>query len=125
MKVRAITDKKEGETGLFDWVFCRGLTAYKTAQPAIIQDIKTALYEFQNDCYFALDSGIDWLTRLGYHSQKDLLDRDVQSIINDRYGVLSIANFNSNVVGRSYQMNCDVYTIYSQDTYRLSYSTEI
>lgn len=125
MKVRAVRPKTEGETGIYDWVFCRGYTAYKDKQLAIIQDIQTALYEFTNDCYWALDSGIDWLTRLGYHNQKDMLDNDIQEVINNRLGVLSVSNFQSNVNGRAYSCSCDVYTIYSTQSYQLNFSTEI
>lgn len=125
MKVRAVLPRQEGETGIYDWVFFRGYSAYKDQQSALIQDIQTALYEFSNDCYWALDNGIDWLTRLGYHNQKNALDSDIYNCINNREGVLSISNFTSNVLERAYSCSCEVYTIYTKDSYPLTFSMEI
>lgn len=125
MIVRTAKKIANAESGLYDWVFMRGYSAYKTEQNAIMQDIETALYEFQNDCYWALDNGIDWLTRLGYHNQKKLLDNDVQNTINNRYGVLQLSDFQSNVIGREYSCKCNVYTIYSTESIPVNYTIEV
>ena len=122
MLIRAVHKDNENHK---EWVFCRGLSAYKTGQKAIEQDIETALYEFTNDCYFALNNGINWLVRLGYHNQKELLDSDIYNTIENRYGVLSISYFTSNVYNRAYQCNCKVYTIFSEDFIDLNFSIEV
>lgn len=123
MLVRQV--KKSTTGGLHEWVFCRGKTAYIKEQNAIKQDILTALYCFTNDCYYDLDFGIDWLTRLGYKNQKELLDEDIQRIINNRAGVLQIQNFMSTLSGREYSCSCQVITEYSENYIDLEFSNEV
>lgn len=123
MLVRAI--KNNEDMAQRAWVFCRGLSAYKKEQTAISQIIKSSLLEFQNDCYFALQNGIDWLTRLGAKNQKELLDGDIQNIIQNCWGVLSVQNFQSSVMERAYSCSCDVYTVFSQDAYTFNFSNSI
>ena len=123
MLVRAI--KNNEDMAQRAWVFCRGLSAYKKEQTAISQIIKSSLLEFQNDCYFALQNGIDWLTRLGSKNQKELLDGDIQNIIQNCWGVLSVQNFQSSVMERAYSCSCDVYTVFSQDAYTFNFSNSI
>ena len=112
MQVRAI--KKDNE-GYSEWLFGHSFADYRTQQNQIMQDIYTALYEWKYDCFFALENGIDWYTRLGSKNQKELLDQDVYDCIEGRIGVLSVFDFNSDVVGRHYTCNCKVYTDYSGD----------
>lgn len=123
MLVRAISNNQDSSSR--EWVFCRGLTAYKNSQKAIEQDIKSALLEFKNDCFFALQNGIDWLTRLGATNQKELLDSDIVKTIQNRYGVLSVYDFQSIVTDRSYSCSCNVYTIYSEDAYLFEFTQGI
>ena len=107
------------------WVFCRGYSAYKNEKPAIAQIINSSLLEFQNDCYFALQNGIDWITRLGAKNQKSLLDNDIQNIIQNCWGVLSVQDFQSLVIERSYSCTCNVYTVFSEDAYSFNFSNSI
>lgn len=123
MLVRRI--KKSTDGGLHEWVYCRGLSSYVGQQEAIKQDILTSLYCFTNDCFFDLNFGIDWLTRLGFKNQKDLLDADIQRIINEREGVLQVADFQSSLTGRNYSCSCKVFTQYSQDFIDLDFSNEV
>lgn len=101
--------------GRYEWDFGHSLTSYKKEQKQIEQDITSALLEFTDDCFWALNHGIDWTTRMGYKNQKELLDKDIYNVIVNRYGVLSVTNFESSVVERTYACQCEVYTIYSQD----------
>jgi hypothetical protein len=119
MLVRAMIKNNDGTE---DWDFGRGYGSYRTNQNAIEQDIYTALNEWQNDCFFALDSGIDWQTRLGYKNQKALLDVDIQDLVSNRTGVILLDNFTSTLEGRYYYCSMDVYTIYSTDAINLTYS---
>lgn len=48
-----------------DWLFGFGKQSYFTKQQAIVADIGTSLKMFLNDCFFALDVGIDWWNLLG------------------------------------------------------------
>jgi hypothetical protein len=119
MLVRAMIKNNDGTE---DWDFGRGYGSYRTNQSAIEQDIYTALNEWQNDCFFALDSGIDWQTRLGYKNQKALLDVDIQDLVSNRTGVILLDNFTSTLEGRYYYCSMDVYTIYSTEAINLTYS---
>ena len=110
MQVRSI--KKDSE-GYEEWLFGHSLADYRTQQDQIMQDIYTALYEWKYDCFFALDNGIDWYTRLGNKGQKELLDQDILDVIQNRNGVLSVLDFNSNIEGRHYTCQCTVMTEYS------------
>lgn len=123
MLVRVIKNNEDMSKRV--WVFCRGYSAYKNKQPAIAQIVKSSLLEFKNDCYFALQSGIDWVTRLGAKNQKDLLDNDVQRIIQNRWGVLSVQNFQSSIVERAYSSTCNIYTVFSEDAYSFNFSNSI
>ena len=123
MITRAIKNNQDSSRRV--WVFCRGLSAYKKEQKSIEQDIKSALLEFKNDCFWALQNGIDWLTRLGSKNQKELLDNDIVSTIQNRFGVISVQDFQSNVLERSYSCQCNVYTIFSQDSFLCTFSTSI
>lgn len=122
MKTRAV---KEIQYGRYEWVFCRGLSAYKSGQASIEQDIRSSLLEFENDAFWALQNGIDWVTRLGYPNQKELLDNDIINTIQGRYGVLGIDEFQSVVVDRAYTATCNVYTIFSQSPIPFTFSNSI
>lgn len=117
MKIRNV-DKS------FDWTFGQSTTNYVTEAYAVAIDIKMRLQEWQNDCFFNLPKGIDWLTRLGTHNQKDLLDNDIQNVVLGTTGVLNIANFTSSVKGRRYTCKFDVYQAYSTDVLPITFDFE-
>ena len=123
MITRAIKNNQDSTRRV--WVFCRGLSAYKKEQKSIEQDIKSALLEFKYDCFWALQNGIDWLTRLGSKNQKELLDKDIQEIIQNRFGVVSVQDFYSNVTDRTYACQCNVFTIYTENSYLFTFSNSI
>ena len=110
MQVRSV---KKDDEGYEQWLFGHSFADYRTQQNQIMQDIYTALYEWKYDCFFALENGIDWYTRLGSKNQKELLDFDVLNTIQNRVGVLSVYDFESNVIGRHYTCSCKVMTEYS------------
>jgi len=99
-----------------DWEFGKGLSSYKRDQKAIILDIETKLREWQTDCFFAQNSGIDWKTRLSTTNQKALLDNDIRRLLVGVEGVLKINSFDSVLTGRDYTANYNITTIYSSNT---------
>lgn len=123
MLVRAISNNEDSSAR--EWVFCRGLSAYKNEQKAIEQDIKSALLEFKNDCFFALQNGIDWVTRIGRKNQQEQLDNDIITVIENRYGVVGVRDFQSVVLDRAYSCSCNVYTIFSEDAYLFEFTQGI
>lgn len=121
MKVRAV---EKNSSGSVEWRLGQGYTTYIDAQKAIEQDIYCALNEFKFDCFWDLNSGIDWRSRLGLKNQKQLLDNDVIEVIKSREGVLDVQDFVSYVNDRVYSCQCTVYTIYSEN-FNLTYSKEL
>lgn len=98
-----------------DWCFGNGNNDYATEAYAVGLDIKLRLQEWFNDCFFALDSGIDWRHRLGDYNQKLFLDGDVRTIAMTTNGVLDIADFQSRVDNRRYTCSFNVYQQFSLD----------
>ena len=119
MQVRAI---RKDEEGYSEWQFGHSLSDYKLEQNQIVQDIYTALYEWKYDCFFALQNGIDWYTRLGYKGQKPLLDNDIANVIQNRKGVLSVFDFTSTIEERHYYCSCKVFTEYSNMETNIEFS---
>ena len=64
-----------------DWVFGHGKSDYITGHAGVALNIKTKINEWKRDCFFNLQAGIAWRTRLGSKNQRQLLDTDVQNII--------------------------------------------
>lgn len=99
-----------------DWEFGRGLSSYKKEQDAIIQNLKTKLKEWKFDCFFAMNSGVDYKNRLSKTNQKPLLDQEIKSIIVATQGVTKLNSFNSNVENRAYKVTFNINTIYSKNS---------
>lgn len=100
----------------WDWSFGKGQSDYVRTIDAVALDVQMRLKEWYQDCFFNLQQGIAWDIRLGSHNQKDLLDQDIQQTAMDVEGMLNIFNFSSQVIGRKYSCQFDIYTIYSPDT---------
>ena len=98
-----------------DWRFGKGQSDYVVGAYAVGLDIKLRLQEWFDDCFFALDHGIPWQTRLGSFNQKLFLDDDIRRIARETTGVLDIINFESQVVDRRYTCSFDVYQQYSTE----------
>ena len=107
-----------------DWRFGKGLSDYVRDGYAVGLDIKLRIQEWYNDCFFDLQKGIDWETRLGYKNQKDLLDADIYTIASNVEGVLSIYDFNSMLDGRHYKCSFMVYQQYSTDSIPVRFDSE-
>ena len=52
-------------TGDNDWTFGKGTGSYLTGNNAIMANVRTSIYFFLNDCFFALGTGIDWWNLIG------------------------------------------------------------
>lgn len=105
-----------------EWLFGHSLADYRSKQSQIAQDIYTSLKSWKYDCFFALENGIDWYTRLGNKNQKELLDNDIIQTIQNRPGVLDLFDFNSNVNGRHYTCSCKVFTEYPENELNIEFS---
>lgn len=119
MLVRAIRKDSEGSS---EWCFGHSLSDYKKNQYQIAQDIYTALNEWKYDCFFAMENGIDWYTRMGKLGQKQYLDDDIIATISNRIGVISVINFTSILQDRNYSCNCGVYTEFTEEPITINFS---
>lgn len=119
MLVRAI---KKDSNGCSEWQFGHSFADYKTEQCQIAQDIYTALYEWKYNCFFALENGIDWHTRMGKTNQKERLDEDVINTIQNREGVISVYDFNSSLNDRNYVCTCSVFTEFSDESLTIDFT---
>jgi hypothetical protein len=76
-------------TGSGDWTFGQGRQNYLKNNDAIMRNIKSRLLSFKNDCFFALQDGVDWFTILGQKDQ-DLFLNEIRRVIIGSYGVVKI-----------------------------------
>lgn len=108
-----------------DWLFGFGQTNYVSGAYAVGLDVKLRLQEWLNDCFFALNKGIDWKHRLGSHNQKLFLDRDILKVAEETNGVIQIINFDSNLVGRKYTCSFGVVQQYSTELLPINFEMEV
>ena len=95
-----------------DWTYGAGKGSYLTDEAAIEQNIATCCREWLNDCFFAMDRGIDW-TNLLEHNQKDNLDQALRGVILSSYGVVGLNSLTLAFDGRAYSFTYNIDTIYS------------
>lgn len=72
-----------------DWQFGKGLANYAYNQQAVEENIQTRIKSWVGDCFFALDEGVDWKSRLDV-GQKINLQNELKAIILQSYGVVSV-----------------------------------
>jgi hypothetical protein len=96
-----------------DWVFGKGKNSYKTAQSAIMQDIKTKLLEWKGDCFFSQNSGIDWINRFD-KNQESNLEEEIRTLLIQCYGVVGVENVSVSLVDRVFSAQYTITTIFSQ-----------
>lgn len=78
-----------GITSLGDWTFGRGQNNYFLNENAISANIKTRLQAWTQDCFFDLQAGIDWSSRLDVGQQSALVE-EIKSNILKAFGVVGI-----------------------------------
>lgn len=108
MVVRAID-----ENG--DWAFGQGKQSYRSGVDEIKQMVRTRVLSFLNDCFFAMNEGIDWLNLLGKGSDlEEKLKRSVSLTILQTDGITKL---NSVELARNHKreliLTYSVNTIYS------------
>jgi hypothetical protein len=99
-----------------DWTFGKGKNNYVSDVQAIELDIKTAIYEWVNDCFFALKSGIAWNQRLDLN-QKNYLEQDLRKLILRRSGVTGLIDFSLSYdsIARKFSVAYTVSTIFNKN----------
>lgn len=106
MMVRALDSEN-------DWTFGQGLNDYKSANVAVVQNIKTRLNSFLGDCFFDQAAGINWFTLLGGKDELSL-NLAITGVILNTANVLSIVQLFSNLDNqRRFSVSYTVTTTYS------------
>lgn len=97
-----------------DWLFGKGRNDYNANNKAIEQSISTRLNSFLGDCFFSLDSGLDWFNLLGTKNQV-ALELAVRSTILNTSNVTAIVNLTINLESstRRITMQYTVETVYT------------
>lgn len=85
MRVRAID--ADG-----DWLFGDGFSNYRNNLDAIIQNLSTRLKSILGDCFFSIQSGLDWFNILG-QKDRSRIQLIVSSTILNTTGVTAITDF--------------------------------
>ena len=120
MKIRRIDS--EG-----DWDYGHSMSSYYVDNAQSVGlNIVTRLREWYRDCFFAMDKGIDYPTRLGSFNQKENLDNDIQNIILNSADVVDITSFESTYSRdtRAYTCKAQVLHIYSDEALPIYFNTE-
>lgn len=81
-----IIRKVDGEN---DWTFGKGLSNYAIEQLAVEENIKSRILSWGGDCFFALEEGVDWKSRLDV-GQADNLLQEIKSVILQSFGVVGV-----------------------------------
>jgi len=97
-----------------DWTFGHGKNNFLSGNAAIGLNIKTRLLSWVGDCFFSMNSGVDWVNRLGSKNQRTLLEGDIKRIIIASYGVTGITSFATVLNVRAFTANYSVNTIFSK-----------
>ena len=99
-----------------DWTFGQGLSNYISGNAGIGLNISTRLKSWLNDCFFAMNAGVDWKTRLGAKNQQSLLEADLKRIILSSFGVTGITAFSVSydAATRAFTVNYTINTIFSK-----------
>jgi hypothetical protein len=100
-----------------DWTFGLGKQNYLSGQDAIIQNIRTRLYEFFNNAFWNMEAGADWPRLLGTRGTKQEIILTCRAIILQSYGVNSVDSISVSYYGntRSIIILYNISTIYTSN----------
>lgn len=88
MTVRAIDNNG-------DWMFGRSMLDYKQDLEEVKQNILTSLRSWKGDCFFDLDTGIDWINYLGSYGRDKELKNDIIKVVGAVEGVVNIEKYDA------------------------------
>ena len=72
-----------------DWCYGKGVNDYLAGEAALEQNVKTRLQEWQNDCPFNMQAGIDYINLFG-KGQENNLTLAIKAVILQSEGVLGV-----------------------------------
>lgn len=97
-----------------DWLFGKGGQDYVSGNLAVAQLIQSNILMFLNDCFFAMDQGIDWFNLLGNKNQT-AISLAVNAAIINTTNVTSLVQSSINLArtARSLSIAYQVTTVYT------------
>lgn len=99
-----------------DWQFGKGKQSYVTGQQEIILNLETRILCFFKDCFFDMNSGIDWFNLLGNYNTREEIVTAVRATIVGTDGILKVNSVEYSIdENRNLQIKFDVATIYSRE----------
>jgi len=100
-----------------DWTFGLGKQNYLSGQKAIIQNIRTRLYEFLNNAFWNMSAGADWPKLLGTPGTQQELILTCRAIILQSYGVNSVNSISTSYAGsiRNIVLSYNINTLYTSN----------
>lgn len=117
MIIRAINSDTALESeGPGDWTFGQGFQNYRTETDAIVQNIKTRLRCFVNDCFFDAKMGVDWWRLLGSKNVARIV-MEIRKVIVESEGVTYINSVDvaQDRITRELTITYNINTLYSQN----------
>lgn len=107
MRVRALD-------GNWDWQFGRSRQCYASEALATAYDSKQKILCWFNDCFFDMQSGIDYKNLLGNKNTKTQLDEAVRKVLAVQPDIVEISYFESYIENREYHLTVRFKTVYGE-----------
>lgn len=101
-----------------DWTFGQGQGSYFRNQRALVANLKTRLVFFLNDCFFAMNVGIDWWNLLGTRGvqAEAAIVLAVRQVVATSEGVTAINSVTTSLSSqRNLSLTVNIDTIYSRN----------
>lgn len=100
-----------------DWNFGKGKQSYIKDNDALMLNLQTRLNSFLNDCFFAVEDGLDWFNLLGSKDRETLLS-SVRKIIIETDGIIKINSVDifENRITRNITLTYNIDTKYTSNT---------
>lgn len=97
-----------------DWTFGKGINSFAKNDEAIGQNIRSRLLSWKNDCFFDLQAGIDWKSRLDA-GQRQALEDEARALILQSFGVVAVNSIDATFDGttRNLSITYNISTIFS------------
>lgn len=93
--------------------FGKGKSDYLKDSDEIKQNVKTRIQSWQNDCFFALDEGVDWNSYL-QDSETELLANDIRRVIVQTLGVAQLLSFDFELIDRQFRAEYRIVDTFSK-----------
>lgn len=111
MIIRELDENGEAKFGL-------GLQNYLRDQEAVILNIKTRLLSFLNNCFFDMNSGIDWFRFLGTRASEQEIVLACRGVILQSFGVIRINRLSVSVLNRRIQIEFNIDTVFTTNFFQ-------